>query len=439
MTSSQHERLRTTGVKKSIIAGFLGKGTGFLINLMLVPLSLNYLGKSEYGIWVTIASMLLWLNFFDLGFSLGLQNKLTIALAHGKTQEAKKLVSSVFFIFMIISVVLLILGGVFVFTVPWTRVFSAPNELAGPLLVTVIIVIVFFVLQFPLSIVDSIYAAFQQKYKQIFWKMSSSIVLLLAVFIVTRFRGGLVNLAAATTGSYLVIRIVNSVYVYFYWKKDLLPQRRFFDKNLVKKMTGLSLSFMGLQIAAIISYQADSFIILKTLGPETVTQYSVAQRLFTTLLAFHALLGNPFWPAITDAYARGDMGWIRKAVNRLIKMTVILMAPVLVILLLFGAPLMKFWLGDASYYSSGLFALLGVISFSMAFQAIYSYLLNGCSKPFVLMKFTLFTTPLYLVCALVGIRFWGVNGFIAAKILVNTGIILIVQIIYANRKIFGNG
>ncbi len=425
-------------MKKSIAAGFLGKGTGFVINLLLVPISLNYLGQSEYGIWVTISSMLLWLNFFDLGFSLGLQNKLTAALAQNDRQTAHKLVSSVFFVFVGTSCVLLFLGSVSVFFVDWTRVFSAPAGLSRPLRLTVTIVLIYFVLQFPLSMVDSIYAAYQQKYKQIFWRMASNIVLLLAVFAATRLPGGMVNLAAATAGAYLLVRVVNAVYVYFYWKKDLLPRRRYFELNLLKRMTGLGMSFMGLQLAAIISYQADSFIILKTLGPDAVTRYSVPQRLFTTLLAFHVLLGNPFWPAITDAYTRGDMAWIRRAMSRLKMLTVVFLVPAILVLVLFGPVLMKWWLGDASFYSLSLFILLGGITLSMAFQSIYSYLLNGCSKPYVLVKVTLLTTPVYLLCALAGIKFWGVNGFVAAKILINAGIILVVQIVYANRVVLDN-
>ena len=74
---------RTAKVKKNAIGSILIKGWSILISLILVPMTMDYLSPEIYGIWLTVSSVIVWLNFFDVGFTLGLKNKLAEALAEG--------------------------------------------------------------------------------------------------------------------------------------------------------------------------------------------------------------------------------------------------------------------------------------------------------------------------------------------------------------------
>ena len=74
-----HERSIRT--KKNILASFLIKGSNVIINLMLIPLTINYVNTTRYGIWVTLVSIVGWFSFFDIGFGNGLRNKFAEAIA----------------------------------------------------------------------------------------------------------------------------------------------------------------------------------------------------------------------------------------------------------------------------------------------------------------------------------------------------------------------
>ena len=52
-----------------------------LINFLLVPLTLNYLNPTRYGIWLTLTSVINWVNVLDIGLGTGLRNKFAEALA----------------------------------------------------------------------------------------------------------------------------------------------------------------------------------------------------------------------------------------------------------------------------------------------------------------------------------------------------------------------
>ncbi|MDE7189740.1 MAG: hypothetical protein K2N96_06305, partial [Muribaculaceae bacterium] len=72
---------RTVKAKKNILASILIKGIDAVVYLLLVPVTLGYLNPYEYGIWLTLNSMLMWINSFDIGLGNGMRNKLAEAIA----------------------------------------------------------------------------------------------------------------------------------------------------------------------------------------------------------------------------------------------------------------------------------------------------------------------------------------------------------------------
>src|ERR1035438_2273421 len=58
------------------------RGIGTLMALVSVPLTLGYLGKERYGLWMTISSIVAMLSFADFGMGNGLLN--AVAVANGK-------------------------------------------------------------------------------------------------------------------------------------------------------------------------------------------------------------------------------------------------------------------------------------------------------------------------------------------------------------------
>lgn len=83
---------RTVRAKKAITRMFLNKGTSLFLSMLYVPLFLECLDKTRYGIWVTIMSLVNWIGFFDIGIGQGLRNLLAKSLAEENYIEAKKVV-----------------------------------------------------------------------------------------------------------------------------------------------------------------------------------------------------------------------------------------------------------------------------------------------------------------------------------------------------------
>ena len=92
-TVSKH---RSSLLQKNIMVSFLAKGWSAIIVLLMVPITLNCLGYYNNGVWLTISSVMLWIDNLDIGLGNGMRNKLAVYLAHGEEARARSLVSSTF-------------------------------------------------------------------------------------------------------------------------------------------------------------------------------------------------------------------------------------------------------------------------------------------------------------------------------------------------------
>src|SRR6266404_3060366 len=63
--------------KLAISTSVVSRAVSTLISLLILPITVRYLGNEGYGLMVTISSVVGWLQFTNMGIGLGLQNALT--------------------------------------------------------------------------------------------------------------------------------------------------------------------------------------------------------------------------------------------------------------------------------------------------------------------------------------------------------------------------
>ena len=85
---------RSPLAKKNILASLIFKVIDIPVYLALVPVTINYLNEYEYGIWLTLSSIILWIDTFDIGLGNGLRNKLGCAIAENDYSKGKAYVST---------------------------------------------------------------------------------------------------------------------------------------------------------------------------------------------------------------------------------------------------------------------------------------------------------------------------------------------------------
>jgi len=371
---------RTAKAKKNIIVLFVIHIFNFLALVTIVPLSINYLGTNNYGIWLTLSSIFMWLGNLDFGIGNGLRNKLAESFAMGDITKAKTYLSTAYVIFAIgIGVSLLIYIIIHPF-INWGAILNINNTDFSSLNGFVLIVLVLFAFQFFLRLLTSIILADQKPAMNGFITLCINILTLVTVYSLYKFSmSSLYAYGIVITIIPLFVLLIAS-YILFKTKyKIISPSLKYVDYKNSNELVILSVQFFILQIAGIIVYSTDNLIITHLYDPTQVTIYNIAYKYFYfVVLVFNVFL-TPFWSAFTDAFVKKDFRWIDNSVKRLIQIWAILSFGT-IIMILFSDFAYRIWVGEGIHIPFSLSIAMGIFIMINNWNNIFAFFINGSGK-----------------------------------------------------------
>jgi O-antigen/teichoic acid export membrane protein len=372
-----HER--TIRAKKNIFGSFLFKGGSVVINLIMVPLTLNYLNPEKYGIWLTLVSIAGWIEFLDIGLGNGLRNKLAEAMAVNDTNMAKKLVSTTYAMVTIMSTSIFVLFFLINPLINWSKVLNTSSGIEHELHIITIIVIGFFSLRFILQLINTILLANQKPAVNSFITFISNIVALLVVYVFTIVsKGSLFNLSLIM-GLHPLALIVVSLYYFNNKYKAIKPGLKYIDFSQIKLLAGLGVKFFIIQLSCIVLYTSDNFIISNLFGPAQVSVYSIAYKYFGITATIFTIINMPFWSAYTEAYQKGDYEWI-KSINYKLRQAWVVVTILGLLLLIFSNFMFKAWIGNSLKIPLILSIFMFLYHSLQNWANIYIYFINGIAR-----------------------------------------------------------
>ena len=304
---------RTILVKKNILFSFVLQGISIACSFFLVPIILNYLKAEEYGVWLTLNSIITWFNVCEIGIGMGLKNKLAEALAVGDYELGKRYVSTTYILLTLIMAVFLAVFIIVNHFLDWCDILNIHTMSSEDLSVVVIVVVSFFCLNFILKTIGVILIADQRISYSSLMGVIGSIISLIIIWSLTKVTSPSLLIVASVFSSVpVVVFVIGSIVLFSNKYNKIKPSLHLFDLASVKQLLGLSLSFFILQVSSIIIFTTANIIITQTVGPSEVTTYNICFKFFNIVtLAFNLIL-NPMWPAYTNAYKLGDLIWIKK-------------------------------------------------------------------------------------------------------------------------------
>lgn len=411
---------RTVKANKNILASALIKGADTLVYLLLVPLTLGYLNAYEYGIWLTLNSILAWIDSFDIGLGNGLRNKLAISLAEGDKEKARAYVSTTFFMLIFIIAVSYLILSVFANYIDWYKLLNASIERVGSIVEVVQVSLFFFCVNFVLRIIGNVYQALQLPAFNYLISFGGHLISLIVIYVFTKLvvPGTLFWVATIYSMTpplvYLIAYPITFKKLYPY----LAPSFRFFKKSYLKDLLSLSVVFFILQIASIVLFALSNLLISNMFGPDQVTPYNIAYRYFSLVPMVFNMLITPMWSAATDAYTKGDIGWIKRS-NRKVLYCLIAFAFLLLLMVLIAGVVYHLWIGDEVLIPTQLSAWMALYIMILIWSLSYSYFLNGIGKLKLQMICTVFAAIcFYPVCRFLG-TCYGVLGIVIGMCVVN--------------------
>lgn len=371
---------RSSLLQKNILASFVIKGWSAAIVLLLVPATLNCLGEYKNGIWLTISSMLLWIDNMDIGLGNGLRNKIAEYMAHDEYERTRSLISSTFaMLTCIIIPVLLILLLLIAISNPY-MVFNADpskvSHLDQVLMVTVILVCTSFIFK----LIGNFYMGMQlPAVSNLLIALGQTMALIGTYFVLYSGSHSMMLIALVNTAAPLLVYILAYPYTFFYKYPHLRPSFRLINFKEARAVINMGVQFFIMQISSVILFMTSNLLISKLFNPALVTPYQITYRYFSLMLVAFTVICMPFWNATTDAYERGDIQWIHNATQKL-RLMIIAIIACMVMMVILSPWVYSVWIGDKVTIDIRMSIVMATYIFILIYSMHYSYLINGIGK-----------------------------------------------------------
>jgi O-antigen/teichoic acid export membrane protein len=410
---------RTVRTKKNIIAMAVLKGISIASGFLLVPLTLHYLNATNYGIWLTLSSIIGWFSFFDIGLGNGLRNKFAEALAQNDFQKARVYVSTTYaFLTGIIAIVFVLFFIIYPF-INWYKILNTTPEVTEQLGPIVIITFSFFCLRFIFGLIGTILTADQKPALNSTIEVGSNILSLVLIWLLVRTtQGSLLSVSLALSFSTTIIPIILSMWLYSRSYKHFRPSFRYIDKQYARELIHLGARFFVLQTGFIIIFSTSNILITQLFSPADVTPYNIAYKYYNMIAMIFSIILTPFWSAYTEAYTRGDEVWIRRTMNVLKKIWYV-MAFIMILMTLGAEIFYRFWIGTSITIPLSISISMAIYMLMGAWCNIYVNFINGTGKIQLQFYVTIINSILNVPLIIIFVKYFhlGLAGVILAPAL----------------------
>lgn len=367
-------------IQTDILWLFGAKGTLLLANFVVISITLDLLSTKIYGVWITLYTTISWLSFFDLGLGNGMRNLFAVNRAIGNQEKNKQLVSTSYIIVLGIALILLIVGLPFVYYADIARFFNISDIAIPDLRCVLSLLVVVTSLQLITKLINSIFLADQKPALSSLIDCSGVVCSLLLLFILKdRLVGSLFNLALIITLPTFIISFIVTLFAFNKNYRKLKPSLKCFNLKISNKLINLGLRFFLIQLSALIILQGSNIIILKFIGAEEVSVFSLVYKYFNVIVTIFTLVLTPYWSFFTDSYAKNNYNQLKQGFKQLLIswLAISVVGVIMWIALPFS---FKIWLNQELDIPAYLPVSLLLFSIFSNLGSVFIYFLNGTSS-----------------------------------------------------------
>lgn len=405
---------RNAALRNNIVLSAVLKVIGLLTSLAIVPITLHYLENETYGVWLTITSILYWFSFFDIGLGNGMRNYLTEALSKGNYAIGRAYLSTTLLMLSFLAIGLAVIFAFPLSFIDMAGLFNTTTVSSGMLRQVMCIAVVFTLVLFVVKNIGYVFVALQHYALNDALVVGGSVLSLLAVYVLSlTTEGNLTYVVLAFTVIPVVVYFLAAIPI-FYRYPELRPSLKAVDWQLGKRIVTKGLGFFFIQITScLVIYGSSNLFITNLCGPSSVTTYNIAYKFFFLLAIGYTIVIAPMWNAYTDAYVKGEMGWIQSNFRRTLNIWCLTLVAGL-LMLSFSGLFYKLWVGDSVNvpFTTSAWVLIYISAYNLNNCA--TYLLNGLNKIRVQIYTSVFFTLVYLLLVYFSGSRWGCNGIIGS-------------------------
>ena len=339
-------RLHAAGAARNLITGTAVKYVLLAVNIatgiLLMPFTMEHLGKAQYGLWMLVASMTYYFQLLDLGYGSGLVRHITEADAKGDEDGVNEVVSTFVIVYLGIGCVALA-GSLLLAAFVLPRFPSIPADHLRTAQMVMLILGTRMAIGFPMTVFGAVTTSRQAFALNGSIAVVSSLASAGVTYLVLVSGYGLVPLVAATTAVALLTYVAYAASArHVFPALRIRPSR--FSRSRVREITAFSAWVFLIDIAIQLGFNMDNLVIGAALGTSAVAVYAVSFRLTDYQRQLCNQMNGLLFPVIVR-FATADRGRLREAAVETTRVAVGLVIGVTACLVGFGASLVAAWMG----------------------------------------------------------------------------------------------
>jgi O-antigen/teichoic acid export membrane protein len=374
-----HGDNRIKKMKLNMGSNLFSIGSNFLSLLLIVPVTMNYMGEEIFGLWMFLSGVITLLFLADFGVGVGLQQRIGLNTDITK-DKIQKSISSCFFMTAIVCIVicLILIIAQHNFTGEILKIQNEANVVQFK--ESVLAVAVGFIFFLPMTMFQKLLDALQLSYIS---NILIGVGRLCALFLIW------IGVNSGQSLWYFVFFYMSMPYLilltyYLYILNDnefLLPNLDTFSFKEMLLILGIAKQSFGAQLGAVIMVSCPAIILGLSFGVSKIVGFALCQRLVNVLSMTSSVVLNPLWPAYSNAYRENDSLWIKTTFINSIVVSVLLGLVVSVIIYFVGDYLFRIWTGnDQLNVGADLILLTSLWVFIIIQTRVFSMFLNGLGE-----------------------------------------------------------
>jgi len=331
-----------SGLKRALLANFVGTGWAALVQLACMPLYVKFLGIEGYGLIGFYLMLQSLFQVMDLGLSPTVNREMArYSVQPEKANEARDLVRTLEVGYWFIG---LILGAV-LFTsaswiaTHWIKSSALPvSSITGALMLMGVLA----VLQWPISFYQG---ALMGLHRQVLFNILKIAAVTAsnigAVLILWRVSSTIKAFLLWQVGVYAVQAVLIAVFVWNSLPSSDRAAR--FNPSIVKGVWRFALGMSGITLIGLIITQVDKVLVSKLLTLRIFGYYALAWTVANGLVITSSAIFNVIFPRLSAQVAASDEEGVRQSYHRGAQLMAVMVLPPAAVLSFFSFDILRLW------------------------------------------------------------------------------------------------
>lgn len=356
--------MKKSQLKAGALLSYAQMALKLIVGMIYTPVMIRLLGKSEYGLYSTVSSIIAMLAVLNLGFNSGYIRYYAKYNKNNDKESIYKLNGLFLLIFIIIAIVALLCGLFLTFNLELVFDSGLTQQEYRIARILMLLLTVNLAVSFPMGVFQNIISAHE---KFVFLKLLGMINTVLGPLVtlpilLAGYRS--IAMVAVTFALAVITDLIYFIYVVFVLKNKFIFKN--FEKGIFNSLFVYTAFIAINMIVDQINWNIDKFLLGRFRGTETVAVYSVGYTLYSYYMMFSTSISGVFTPKIHKIAneTRDDTKLQKSKFTELFtkvgRIQFMILSLLFTGIIFFGQSFIGFWAGNG-YENSYYVALLLVI------------------------------------------------------------------------------